>query len=71
VVEKLEQDLESRWMTDSTPIYDFYKAHFNLDDLTDHKWYAVEEYHSNHNWKCKMVLVLLHFMVYDGYIALG
>jgi hypothetical protein len=23
-------------------------THFNLDDLTDCKWYAVEECHSNH-----------------------
>jgi len=36
-------------LKDPAPLHNFYCAHFNLDDLTDCKWYAVEECHPNHN----------------------
>ena len=34
---------------DPAPLHNFYCTHFNLDDLTDKKWYAVEKCHLNHN----------------------
>ena len=53
---------------DPAPLHNFYRAHFNLDDLTDRKWYAVEECHPNHEWKSKFTLGILRFAVYDAWV---
>jgi hypothetical protein len=49
-------------------LHDFYVSHFNLDDLTDRKWYTVEETHFNHHWKSKFVLGILCFTVYNTWV---
>ena len=36
-IEKVEQELTKQWIADPAPIHNFYKAFFNLDDLTDRK----------------------------------
>ena len=55
-------------LKDPAPLHSFYRANFNLDDLTDRKWYAVEESHPNHNWKSKFLLGILRFAVYDAWV---
>lgn len=55
-------------LKDPAPLHNFYRAHFNLDDLTDRKWYAVEEHHPNHSWKSKFTLSILRFAVYDAWV---
>ena len=62
-VDKVLKDIQSKWQADPAPIHNFYKAHFNMDDLNDRKWYAVEECHLNHNWKSKMIIAILRFIV--------
>jgi len=52
-------------LKDLAPLHNFYGSHFNFDNLIDHKWYAVEECHSNHSWKSKFLLSILCFAVYD------
>lgn len=67
-VERMELDLQEKWNSGPAPAHDFYKAHFNFDDLVNRKWYAVEETHPNLSWKSKMILALMCFMVYDVWV---
>ena len=60
--------LQQPALKDPAPLHVFYRAHFNLDDLTDRKWYAVEEHHPNHCWKSKFTLGILRFAVYDAWV---
>ena len=55
-------------LKDPAPPHNFYRANFNLDDLTDRKWYAVEEHHPNHTWQSKFTLGILCFAVYDSWV---
>ena len=61
-------ELRKPAIPDPAPLHDFYVSHFNLDDLTNRKWYAVEETHPNHNWKSKFTLGILRFAVYDAWV---
>ena len=64
----LEATLLKPAFKNPAPLHNFYVAHFNLDDLTDRKWYAVEENHPNHNWCSKIVLGILRFAVYNSWV---
>jgi len=37
----------------------FYRDYFNLINLIDRCWYAVEEHHHHQNWKTKVILAIL------------
>jgi hypothetical protein len=67
-VNDLLEAIKKSGLKSPVPLHDFYVSHFNLDDLTNHKWYAVEETHPNHHWKSKFVLGILCFAVYDTWV---
>lgn len=68
-LDQLLVDIASKTSPDPSPCHNFYKANFNMDDLNDRKWYAVEEHHPNHHWQGKMLIALMRFMVYDAWVV--
>ena len=68
LLNNLLQVLKKPALKDPASLHAFYWTNFNLDDLTDRKWYAVEECHSNHYWQSKFTLGILCFAVYDAWI---
>lgn len=55
----LKKSLVTMHLSDPAPLHDFYRSWFNLVDLVDRKWYAVEEHYPNQNWKSKHILAIL------------
>ena len=54
-------------LPDPAPLHDFYKAHFNFIDISDRRWYAVQEHHGNHNWRSKMLQFMLRYVVLNAW----
>ena len=55
----LERNLQSCSFSTDPPVNDFYRNFFNLVDLSDRRWYSVEEHHPIHQWKTKMLFAIL------------
>jgi len=69
-VEKTCLLLRTHWIRGNGPLHDFYGEHFNLVDLDDRAWNAVEEHHHYRGWKCKYLRFLLRFAVYNAVVHL-
>ncbi len=63
-VEAIKQHLQMVRIGDPAPLHSFYRDWFNLVDLADRLWYAVEENHGTWSWKFKAALsIMKYFMI--------
>ncbi len=62
-VESIKNYLKTNQFADSAPLYNFYKEWFNLVDLTDRLWYAVEENHGNWRWRSKLFFEIMKYFI--------
>jgi len=60
IVKAVQKSLSTTNLADPTPMHVFYRDYFNLIDLINRHWYAVEEHHYHQNWKTKVILAILH-----------
>jgi len=67
-LENLLKYTENTWKTDSPPIQDFYRECFNLVDLSDKRWYSVEEHHPYQHWETKMLFVILRNATINSWV---
>lgn len=67
-VERMMTSIQTTSLADPAPLHNCYKQWFNLVDLVDRRWYAVEEHHGRHQWKTKMLLALLRMAVYNSWV---
>eukprot|EP01105_Mastigella_eilhardi_P026312 TRINITY_DN7520_c0_g1_i2.p1 TRINITY_DN7520_c0_g1~~TRINITY_DN7520_c0_g1_i2.p1 ORF type:complete len:153 (-),score=33.93 TRINITY_DN7520_c0_g1_i2:25-426(-) len=63
--------LRDFYLVEPAPLHDFYKDYFNLVDLVDRRWNAVEHHHAIFNWKTKMTLILLRLGVYNAWAMMS
>jgi len=55
-------------LPDSAPLHTFYRDWFNLVDLTDGYWYAVEEHHKNNSWRSKMLFGIMRHFIFNVWV---
>lgn len=67
-VEKLIKSVETHWNSNSSPVHEFYREWFNLVDLSDRRWYSVEEHHSIHHWETKMLFAILRNATINSWV---
>jgi hypothetical protein len=67
-LEALQSHIGSNFLQDPAPIHQAYHSHFNLVDLADRYWNAVEDHHHNHSWKSKKVITILCFAVINLWV---
>jgi hypothetical protein len=62
-IQQVEKAIQAGPKPDPSPLNETYGDWFNLVDLLDRKWYAVEEAHQHHSWRRKLLLAILRFAV--------
>jgi hypothetical protein len=62
-VESIKNYLKTNQFADPAPLHNFYKEWFNLVDLTDRLWYAVEENHGNWRWRSKLFFGIMKYFI--------
>jgi hypothetical protein len=67
-LEELERYIKTKFSVAPGPPHAYYLSQFNLIDLANRKWNAVEEHHQNHHWKSKMILMILRFAVLNSWV---
>jgi hypothetical protein len=67
-VDAILRSISSEAISDPAPPHDFYKEWFNLIDLADRRWYAVEETHHHQKWETKMILAILCIAVMNTWV---
>ena len=66
--ESLKRTVNSRSLADPAPLHNHYRSWFNLIDLVDRKWYAVESHHQQYQWRSKMIQAILRYAVLNAWV---
>src|SRR5947209_291987 len=69
MVQRVVKFVEKKQFPDPAPLHDFYRAHFNLVDLTDRYWYKVQENHGNWKWRSKMLFSIMRFAMINVWVC--
>lgn len=67
-VEAMVKKFEANPPSEKAPMNDFYRLWFNLVDLSDRRWYSVEECHKNYKWQSKMLYALLRYGIMNCWV---
>jgi hypothetical protein len=60
-VEQIQKAILKGSLPDPSPTHNFYRDWFNCVDMSNRRWYSVEECHAHYSWKTKMLLTILRF----------
>jgi len=66
--QQMRRALSGQAFKGNGPLHESYKDNFNLVDLIDRQWNAVEEHHHHQDWRTKYLLFVLRFAVYNAMV---
>jgi hypothetical protein len=66
--QEMRRALTERAFKGNGPLHESYKDNFNLVDLIDRQWNAVEEHHHHRDWKTKYLLLILRLSVHNAMV---